>query len=415
MVSRFKARIVSYCAAIGVVSCFRGMFAPPVRQNRTGEVHPDGEDVCGKGGDGAVEDADGECRGHAAILHPDLDGDRPRLGFAETREASDRPREPIAAQVAGRVVDHHRRDEDRAGGGERVAAGGGEGEDREADAAHGDERENPVAEGFVPGELPVEETMDQRTGGDGHHHDFQDFDHHLQRVDLDEAPCEKLHRERRDDRREESGAACHRHRKRHIGFRQKGDDVGGRAAGDASHEDASGRQLAGEAAALREQKAHERHDQKLKPHADRHGPGPFRDAQEVRKRKRRPHAEHDDLDRGHDHRGELHAAPGDEQLRERERHRRAREDRDPEPLPSEDRHQFIFRRLHVKSFVVHRIWILNRLASLAFARELYHSVRRLAECPREADLSNAAKQSSGRYGIMLTFLYVHAGRNSREA
>ena len=68
------------------------MSAPEVCEDRAGEVHPDGKHVGGERCNCASKDADRKGPRHAAVLHPDVDGDRPRLGLAKTREASDKPR-----------------------------------------------------------------------------------------------------------------------------------------------------------------------------------------------------------------------------------------------------------------------------------------------------------------------------------
>lgn len=244
------------------------MAAPPVRDQGAREVHPDRENVGGKRGDRAAEDPHGKGRRQAAVLHSDLDRDGSGLRLAEMCKAPGQSRDPVPAQVTDDVMGDSSGDEQRAGRGQNTAARGRDGDDRKADPGHGQNGERTVANVLVPGELLTEKIVDDRTGGDGDHDHFQDLDHHFQDVDLDEAPREDFHGHRRDERREQGGAARHGDRKRYVGFGEKRDDVRGRASCDRPDEYAPGGQLGREAADLRQRQPNQRHDEELKPDAD---------------------------------------------------------------------------------------------------------------------------------------------------
>ena len=309
--------------------------APKARQHGAGEVHPYRKHVGGKRSDCAPEDVDRESPRHAAVLHPDFDGDRPRLGLAKMRKAPDKPRQPIAAGVADRVVHDRRDDDEYSGRGECITARRGERKNREAYARHRESRKNAVAGRLVPVEDTLECPMHETARRDGEYHDLQYLEHHLHRVDLHKASREDLHGKRGQHRRKERRAARHCDGERDVRLGEESDDVRRRAAGDRPHEDAPRRKLARKAKRLRKGEPDKRHHKELQHHARGDRPGTLRHAHEVGKRERRPHPEHDELYRRDDKRGQFDAAPFGERRRERKRNRGARKNRDAERLAAE--------------------------------------------------------------------------------
>ncbi len=178
--------------------------------------------------------------------------------------------------------------------------------------------------------------MDDSASKHWENDDLKYLEHHLRCVDFHKAPGENLHRKRRDKRGKERRTACHRHRKRNVSLGEKGNHVRRRPPSHRTNEHTPSRKLAREAERLGEQKADERHDEKLQEHASCHRPGAFHDAHEVTERERGAHSKHYELYRGDDKRRQFDSAPFGECRRKRERNRRASQNRDAECLASQN-------------------------------------------------------------------------------
>ena len=125
----------------------------------------------------------------------------PRRALAERQPAPDETRQPVAAEITRRVVQDGRKDDHHPRRSERRPARSRQREESKADSRRGDQREYTVARGLVAFELSAQQPMDKTPRRNGQKDDFHDLAHHLDGVDLDEAPGEHLHHQGRHERR----------------------------------------------------------------------------------------------------------------------------------------------------------------------------------------------------------------------
>ena len=228
-----------------------------VREYRTRNVMPHGEYGAGNGRHGkARERSRRKACGESGILHADFDGESLCLGCREFQQFP----EAESAAVAEQVVENYDGEHDGARRENLRCIVRDDCGYNHRDGNHRDERQDlhgtrcPLAEKLVDDEP-------ERNRHDDDLHDGKEHRHHIH---VHGGAQEQVRNRRSQHGSEQRVHACHAYRKRHVAFREVGDDVAGSPAGAGAYENNSRHQRSIKPENLGESKRERRHNDKLR-------------------------------------------------------------------------------------------------------------------------------------------------------
>ena len=248
---------------------------------------PDAEKGAGDGGEGVGGEVEvGEGGGQAAVLHTDFDADGAALGGQEVEGPADQ----VADAEAAEVVEHDDQQDDPAAVKQFVGVGSNDDED---DGANGQGRQGRqvICGAFGrPGPKPLHD----QAQGDGQDDHPEDAQQHSEDIDIDRLPRQQPDQQRRQHGGQEGRCGRHPDGKRQVALGQIGDDVRGRAARAAPHEDDTDGERRIQPENPCQCKRQERHHRELRQAADDDVPGAGKHHAEVFRLECQAHPEHND-------------------------------------------------------------------------------------------------------------------------